>query len=183
MPRKAFASVGFGSKSLKTVNAIPASWSSGVTESSRPACKMPRSVTRRSLRAEARFSSPESSRIAPRPCTMRVGNDMMEGIAGSSRVPQRTSDDLEITLQLPFRHGGFELPAFPLARADVVIHERVAEQLTHLFAPRQRFRRGTERRRQRLRLCFVPVPHRLDRKRQFVLDAVQSRGNRRRDRD
>src|SRR2546428_7207285 len=43
------------------------------------------------------------------------------------------SDDLEVPLQLPPRHRAFELPAFPLARPDVMVDERRAQQIARFL--------------------------------------------------
>src|SRR6266851_3400417 len=124
------------------------------------------SVTSSSLPAPARFSSAGSSRMAPRPWTIRVGKDMTEGIGLSS-------DDLEVPLQLPLRHRGLELAAFPVAGAHVVVDEGLAQELADLLAARERLGGGAQRRRERLRLRVVAVPHRLGWKRHLVLHAVQ----------
>src|SRR5262245_7091953 len=120
IPFSASESVGLGAKSLKTVNGIPDCSSCGDTNRSSPAFKIPWPVTSNSWRAPARFSSPGSSRIAPRPWTIRVGKDMIEGIC---KAP---SDDFEVSLQLPLRHRRFELAALPLPGPHVVIDEPVA---------------------------------------------------------
>src|SRR6266850_240896 len=171
MPFSASLSVGLGSNSLKTVNGTPACSSSGVTNRRSPAWRMPLSVTSSSLRAPARLSSAGSSRMAPRPWTIRVGKDMTEGI-------ELSSDDLEVALQLPLRHGSVELAAFPLAGTHVVVDERVAQELADLLAARERLGGGAQRRRERLGLRVVAVPHRLGRKRHLVLDPVQTGSDR-----
>src|SRR5712671_634559 len=176
MPFSASLSVGFGSNSLKTANGIPACSSNGVTNRRSPAWRIPLSVTSSSLRAPTRFSSAGSSRTAPRPWTMRVGKDMTCGMG-------RSSDDLEVSLHLPLRHRGLELAAFPVAGAHVVIHESLPEELAHLLAARERLGGRAQRRRKRLRLGVVAVPHRLRRKRQLVLHAMEAGGDRSRDRD
>jgi len=56
---------------------------------------------------------------------------MTEGI-------ELSSDDLEVALQLPLRHGSLELAAFPLAGTHVVVDERVAQELADLLAARER---------------------------------------------
>src|SRR6266404_49456 len=162
MPFKASASVGLGSNSLNTVNGTPACSSRGVTNRSRPACRIPLSATSSSLRAPTRFSSAGSSRMAPRPWTIRVGNDMTDGMEAPwvkfaksrskrlRRLPPAL-DDLEIPLQLPLGHRRFELAAFPLAGSHVVVDEGVAEELARLLAPRKGLGRRAQRRRERLR--------------------------------
>src|SRR5713101_8165276 len=143
MPFSASLSVGLGSSSLKTANGTPACSSSGVTNLKRPAWRIPLSVTSSSLPAPARFSSAGSSRMAPRPWTIRVGKDMTEGIGLSS-------DDLEVPLQLPLRHRGLELAAFPVAGAHVVVDEGLAQELADLLAARERLGGGAQRRRGRI---------------------------------
>src|SRR5690349_12554921 len=150
-PRMASASVGFCSKSLKTCALMPACSSSGVTKRKRPAFRMPLSVTRSGREAPARFSSLGSSRIDPFPYTMRVGKLI-------TLAMKRSSDDLEVPLQLPLRHRALELPALPVAGAHVMVHERLAEKLAGLGRRREPRRRLAQRRRKEFGPGLVAVP-------------------------
>src|SRR3954471_6519318 len=156
----ASASVGLGSKSLKTCALMPACSSSGVMKRKRPALRMPLSVTRSGRDAPARFSSLGSSLIDPFPYTMRVGKLI-------TLAMKRSSDDLEVPLQLPLRHRALELPALPVAGADVMLHERLAEKLARFLACREARRGLPQRAGQELGLGLVAVSLRLGRQRQL----------------
>src|SRR2546426_11337686 len=71
------------------------------------------------------------------------------------------SDDLEVPLQLPPRHRAFELPAFPLARPDVMVDERRAQQIARFLRFGEAGGRPPEGGGERLSLCVVSVPLRL----------------------
>src|SRR5689334_20931022 len=169
----ASASVGFGSNSLKTCALMPACSRSGVMACRRPALTIPLSATRSGRDAPARFSSLGSSRIDPFPYTMRVGKLI-------TLAMKRSSDDLEVPLQLPLRHRAFELPALPVPGAHVVVHERLAQKLARLLRLRKPRGRLAQRRRKRFGLGLVAVALRLRRQRQLALDAVEPRGHARR---
>src|SRR5256885_10119112 len=51
-------------------------------------------------------------------------------------APPKSSDDLEVALELPLRHRRLELAALPVAGAHVVIDELPAEDLAHFLAAR-----------------------------------------------
>src|SRR5256885_11504505 len=78
-------------------------------------------------------------------------------------APPKSSDDLEVALELPLRHRRLELPALPVAGAHVVIDELRAEDLAHFLAAREGFGRRSQGRWQRLGLAFVAVARRLRR--------------------
>src|SRR5437764_13171175 len=198
MPRSASASVGLGSKLENTEWRMPAWSSNAVTGPSKPACRIPLSVTTRTFLAETRFSSCGNSRIAPRPCTMRVGKLITFAIGGllvgkewrpelkpGAPVPHppKSSDDLEVALELPLRHSGLELAAFPVACAHVVIDELRAENLAHFLAARERLGRRPQGGRQGRSLRVISIARRLRRKRQLVLHAVEAGTDRRGERD
>src|SRR2546428_5594649 len=67
------------------------------------------------------------------------------------------SDDLEVPLQLPPRHRAFELPAFPLARPDVMVDERRAQQIARFLRFGEAGGRPPEGGGERVSLC-VPSP-------------------------
>src|SRR5207237_6791933 len=114
--------------------------------------------------------------IAALPSTMRVGTLLTLAMCA-------LSDDLEIPLQLPLRHGAFELPALPFPRPDVMVDERLAQQLTCLLRFRKPGRGFAQRGGQRLAVRLVAVALRLRRQRKLVLDAVQAARDRRGHRD
>src|SRR5436853_616686 len=84
------------------------------------------------------------------------------------------SDDLEVPLQLPPRHRAFELPAFPLARPDVMVDERRAQQIARFLRFGKSGGRLPEGGGKRLYFRVVSVPLGLHRERQLVLDPVQA---------
>src|SRR2546426_7219615 len=57
----------------------------------------------------------------------------------------RTSDDLEIPLQLPVGDGPLELPRLPLARRGEVVHEGLPQPAPGHLAPPEESRRVPER--------------------------------------
>src|SRR2546426_6599088 len=83
------------------------------------------------------------------------------------------SDDLEVPLQLPPRHRAFELPAFPLARPDVMVDERRAQQIARFLRFGEAGGRLPEGGGKRLSFSVVSVPLRLPPERQLVLHPLQ----------
>src|SRR4051794_18398400 len=87
-------------------------------------------------------------------------------------------DDLEVALELPPGHGLLELPALPVAGADVVVDELLAEELSRLLRLRELLRRRAERAGEGLRLRVVAVPRSLRRQGELLFDAVEAGGDR-----
>src|SRR2546422_1211744 len=79
------------------------------------------------------------------------------------------SDDLEVPLQLPPRHRAFELPAFPLARPDVMVDERRAQQIARFLRFGEAGGRLPEGGGERLSFLVVSVSLRLRPGRQLPL--------------
>src|SRR2546428_1312789 len=89
------------------------------------------------------------------------------------------SDDLEVPLQLPPRHRAFELPAFPLARPDVMVDERRAQQIARFLRFGEAGGRLPEGGRERLSLCGGFLPLRLPPEPPPLLDPPQAPPDRR----
>src|SRR3989442_7264027 len=83
------------------------------------------------------------------------------------------SDDLEVPLQLPPRHRAFELPAFPLARPDVMVDERRAQQIARFLRFGEAGGRLPEGGGERLSLRVVSVSPRLRPEPQLPLESLQ----------
>src|SRR2546430_10078809 len=92
------------------------------------------------------------------------------------------SDDLEVPLQLPPRHRAFELPAFPLARPDVMVDERRAQQIARFLRFGEAGGRLPEGGGERLSLRVVSVPPGLRPERPLPLHPPHAPPDRRRHR-
>src|SRR2546425_12998436 len=84
------------------------------------------------------------------------------------------SDDLEVPLQLPPRHRAFELPAFPLARPDVMVDERRAQQIARFLRFGEAGGRLPEGGGERLSFCVVSGSPGLRPGRQLVPGPLQA---------
>src|SRR6266568_1795097 len=140
------------------------------TRAASPAFTTPWSVTTRGRFIPRRATWSGRRASAPGPRTMRVGQDIsvMIGETGRSKgviVPslrkagERLSDELQVAFELPGGHRPLELAHLPLARADEVIDEALAEELPGPLGAPQELQRVLEAAGQRPRPGVgVPVP-------------------------